>query len=30
MPGPIVNLAELEFRVWGHHGEYRGATRPSE
>lgn len=30
MPGPIVNLADLEFRVWDHRGEYRGAARPSE
>lgn len=30
MPAPILNLADLEFRFWGHRGEYRGATRPSE
>jgi len=30
MTHPILNLADLEFRVWGHRGEYRGTTRPSE
>jgi uncharacterized cupin superfamily protein len=30
MTHPILNLADLEYRIWGHRGEYRGATRPSE
>ena len=29
MTHPILNIADLEFRVWGHNGEYRGATRPA-
>lgn len=30
MTRPIINLADLDFRVWGHKGEYRGGTKPSE
>jgi uncharacterized cupin superfamily protein len=30
MTRPILNLADLEFRIWGHHGAAPGATRASE